>query len=149
MDIYAVTFDGTPCKEYFYFSKKPLPIGAICKIVADNKTAYENNVMIRRMVPNIEDVIKRMGITLREITSYTVIKGPRRPDDEIDKVYFNKEKGTTVVIWKDGTKTIVRCQPNDTWDPEKGLAMCYVKRSLGNRGSFNEVFKKYCYPKEE
>lgn len=45
------------------------------------------------------------------------------------KVIFNKP--ATVVIWNDGLKTVVKCQKGDRYDPEKGLAMAYVKRFCG------------------
>ena len=60
---------------------------------------------------------------------------------EIKNVYFNYP--VTVVIWNDGTKTIVRCSENDFYDPEKGLAMAIVKKVYGNDNSFHKIFKKW------
>ncbi len=60
---------------------------------------------------------------------------------EIDKVIFNGP--TTIVKWKDGTKTVVKCQEGDCFDPEKGIAMCFTKKALGNKGNFNNVLKKH------
>ena len=60
---------------------------------------------------------------------------------EIEKVIFNEP--ATIVLWKDGTKTVVKCQEGDTFDKEKGLALCICKKAFGNKGNFNEVFKKY------
>lgn len=60
---------------------------------------------------------------------------------EIKNVYFNHP--VTVVIWNDGTKTIVRCSENDFYDPEKGLAMAIVKKAYGNDNKFHKVFKKW------
>lgn len=60
---------------------------------------------------------------------------------EIEKVIFNDP--ATIVIWKDKTKTAVKCQEGDTYSPELGLAMCIAKKYLGNKGNFNEVFKKW------
>lgn len=65
---------------------------------------------------------------------------------EIKKVYFNDP--VTVVIWADGTKTIVRCQEGDVYSKETGLALCIAKKALGNKGNFNDVFHKWI-PKEE
>lgn len=59
----------------------------------------------------------------------------------IDRVIFNAP--ATIVIWSDGTKTIVKCQPGDEYNKETGLAMCIAKKYLGNKGNFNEVFKRY------
>ena len=59
----------------------------------------------------------------------------------IERVIFNNP--ATIVIWSDKTKTVVKCQPGDIYDPEKGLALCISKKFLGNKGNFNEVFKKW------
>jgi hypothetical protein len=64
-----------------------------------------------------------------------------RKKNIIKNVIFNDP--ATIVIWGDGTKTVVKCQPGDTYDKEKGLALCISKKYLGNKGNFNEVFKKW------
>ena len=60
---------------------------------------------------------------------------------KIKKVIFNNP--ATIVFWEDGTKTVVKAGDGDIYDPEKGLAMAFAKKFLGNKGNFNEVFKKY------
>lgn len=64
----------------------------------------------------------------------------------IVKVIFNNP--ATIVMWSDGTKTIVKAQDGDTFDPEKGLAMAMSKKALGNKGNYYNEFKKWL-PKEE
>ena len=59
----------------------------------------------------------------------------------IEKVIFNDP--ATIVIWDDGTKTIVKTQGDDIFDPEKGLAMAVSKKALGNKGNYFEEFKKW------
>ena len=59
----------------------------------------------------------------------------------IDKVVFNNP--ATIVFWKDGTKTVVKCGKGDIFDPEKGLAMAIAKKALGNEGNYYEVFKTW------
>lgn len=50
---------------------------------------------------------------------------------EPEKVIYNNP--ATIVIWKDGTKTVVKKQDSDpVYDPEKGLAICFMKKALGN-----------------
>ena len=61
--------------------------------------------------------------------------------DIIDRVIFNNP--ATIVIWSDGSKTVVKCQPGDEYNKETGLAMCIAKKYLGNKSNFNNVFKKY------
>lgn len=60
---------------------------------------------------------------------------------KIERVIFNDP--ATIVIWKDGTKTVVKCQPGETYDEEKGLALAISKKALGNQGNYNNVLKKY------
>ena len=61
--------------------------------------------------------------------------------EDIEKVIFNDP--ATIVYWKDGTKTVVKCQDGDVYDKEKGLAMCVTKKFFGNKGNFNKVFNKF------
>lgn len=65
---------------------------------------------------------------------------------EIKNVIFNDP--ATIVIWKDGSKTVVKCGDGDVFDPEKGLAMAIAKRVYGNKGRYYETFKKWL-PEEE
>lgn len=39
----------------------------------------------------------------------------------------------TTVIWSDGSKTIVKCTEGEEYDPEKGVALCYMKKVCWNR----------------
>lgn len=52
----------------------------------------------------------------------------------IKKVIFNPP--ATVVYWSDCTKTVVKCNVNDIFDPEKGLAMAIAKRCAGNTSAY-------------
>ena len=65
----------------------------------------------------------------------------------IKDVIFNDP--ATIVFWKDGTKTVVKCQKDkgDTYNPELGLAMCIIKKMCDNKGNYNDVFNKWL-PKE-
>ena len=64
----------------------------------------------------------------------------------IRKVIFNDP--ATIVFWGDGTKTVVKCQDGDIFDPEHGLAMAISKKALGNKGNYCNVFRKWL-PKDE
>lgn len=65
----------------------------------------------------------------------------------IHKVIFNDP--ATVVLWSDGTKTVVKCGPEDSFDMEKGLAMAIVKKMAGNDNRFHKVFKQYTKKKKK
>lgn len=45
----------------------------------------------------------------------------------------------TIVFWADGTKTVVKCGPDDSYDVEKAVAMCFMKKALGSR-SMKKLF---------
>lgn len=64
---------------------------------------------------------------------------------EIKKVVFNNP--ATIVLWSDGTKTIVRSK-NESFNPKKGLAMAIAKKHFGNEGYYYDIFKKWI-PNEE
>lgn len=72
-------------------------------------------------------------------------RGPRTIELRIKKVIFNDP--ATIVLWSDGTKTVVKAGPNDAFDPEKGLAMAISKKMLGNNYKAYGRFKKWL-PKE-
>lgn len=56
-------------------------------------------------------------------------------------VIFNNP--ATIVLWSDGTKTVVKCRDDEEFDPEKGLALALAKKAMGNRYNYYDVFKKY------
>ena len=60
-----------------------------------------------------------------------------------EKVIFNDP--ATIVFWKDGTKTVVKCMEGDTYNPEVGLAMCVCKKLYGSK--YHKFFRYYA-PKE-
>ena len=62
-------------------------------------------------------------------------------NDKIKDVIFNDP--ATIVFWTDGTKTVVKCQKGETFDPEKGLAMAISKKVLGNDYGYYETFAKH------
>lgn len=53
------------------------------------------------------------------------------------KIIFNGP--ATIVIWDDGTKTVVKQSKLDKYDYEKGFAMCVVKRVFGDK--YNAIRK--------
>lgn len=49
----------------------------------------------------------------------------------------------TIVFWKDGTKTVVRCGENEYFDPEKGIAMAVMRKVYGPRHAYMKVLGAY------
>lgn len=83
------------------------------------------------------------GISYADYT--TARKRAQRQLIEPKKVIFNDP--ATIVFWLDGTKTVVKAV-DESFDPEKGLAMAIAKKHLGNEGNYYNTFKKWL-PKEE
>ena len=77
---------------------------------------------IRRNVMNTMDIYSKMSLTIKD-------------------VIFNNP--ATIVFWMDGTKTVVKCQEGDEYDPEKGLAMAISKKALGNKGNYYNEMQKW------
>lgn len=84
-------------------------------------------------VKNTEEMMKRMSAK-KKINEY-------RNKPEIERVIFNYP--ATIVLWTDGTKTIVKAQGDEVYDKEKGLAMAICKKLYGNTGRYFEEFKKW------
>ena len=59
----------------------------------------------------------------------------------IKKVHYSGDK--TIVMWEDGTKTIVTRGENEVFDPEKGLVMAIAKKAYGNKGNYYNRIKKW------
>lgn len=65
----------------------------------------------------------------------------------IQKVIYHDP--ATIILWKDGTKTVVKCDEHDTYDPEKGLYIAIMKKLCGNRGKFYKEAIEPWLPKKE
>lgn len=73
---------------------------------------------------------------------------PRLADiDCIKKVIFSGP--CTIILWCDGTKTIVKCGPDDEFDKEKGIAMCILKKMFGSSHQMSKWMKEQIGEEEE
>lgn len=60
---------------------------------------------------------------------------------KIKRIIFNPP--ATVIIWGDDTKTVVKCAEDDEFNPEIGVAMCYMKKIHGSRHAFSKMVESY------
>ena len=102
--------------------------------------------VIKDGIPAQEDRDDKSTAARWEEALSTIIKSEREMPrisipERIKRVIYNDP--CTIVLWKDGTKTVVRCDRRDMFDKEKGLAMAIVKRICGNTGSYYEFFKEH------
>lgn len=62
------------------------------------------------------------------------------------RIIFNDP--ATIVIWEDGSKTVVKAHGADKYNPLTGVALCYMKKALGNTSrKLNDTLKdaeRYC-----
>ena len=90
------------------------------------------------LVDNKEET--EMPIKNPQIDTYKMLLGSLVPAPKAKKVIFNGP--ATIVMWEDGTKTVVKAQYGETVDYEKGLAMAIVKKVMGNKGNYYTKFSK-------
>lgn len=86
--------------------------------------------------PEIE--LSTMLSPYNRVSSNTSTKTPT-----ITNVIFNPP--ATIVFWSDKTKTVVKCDySQEMYDPEKGLAMAFSKKLMGeNKYEYYNVFKHW------
>lgn len=104
----------------------------------------------------MSDIVKRyMDNDVQEVQAATIryqvcnahyIRPLKTLVPAIKNVIFNDP--ATIVFWVDGTKTVVKAQDGDIFDPEKGLTMAITKKALGNKANYCNELKKWL-PKEE
>ena len=82
-----------------------------------------------------------IAITQDMIRTVSELKEYSKNQSNIERVIFNDP--ATIIIWKDGTKTVVKCQEGDTYNKETGFVMCYLKKLLGNDNTFNKEITKW------
>ena len=101
-----------------------------------SKSVYMNEIRM--------DKVPEFNINIdmaKFIDDLLVIGGADMKLPKIKDVIFNKP--ATIIIWADGSKTVVKCGEGDAYDPEKGLAMAIVKKAYDNKGNYNDIFKKW------
>lgn len=110
-------------------------------------THYWNDTPVRLPVQydtfTNEDTVEAIKHAINAVYGITTYeKTPR-----IRKVIFNPP--ATVVMWEDGTKTIVKCREGEEFKEELGLAMAIAKRYFGNRSKFKKEVAKASRPQEK
>ena len=137
--------------------------GVIGEIVSVEMSMCEyTKVILRVDFDNEITVLDRQVKPLRE-EEYKRIVLERKKEDMsfeitgIEKIYFsvinNFDPSTikdvifndpaTIVLWEDGSKTVVKCQEGDTYNKETGLAMAIIKKCCSNKGNYNDIFEKW------
>jgi hypothetical protein len=65
------------------------------------------------------------------VNTLSLCKRSNSTDDlKVTKVIYHNP--ATIVFWSDGTKTVVKCGKDDTYDKEKGFYIACAKKLFGN-----------------
>lgn len=81
----------------------------------------------RKALGYLSDVVKSKPLLKESDIKDVIINGP-----------------ATIIKWKDGTKTVVKCQDEDkeAYSPEAGIAIAVMKKVFGNKGNYNNIFNR-------
>lgn len=66
---------------------------------------------------------------------------------QVRDVIFNPP--ATIVFWEDGTKTVVKCSKDDTYDLERGFELAFLKRVLGSGSALRKLIRDWVEPEKE
>lgn len=109
------------------------------KIVLDKKhknmlgtcTNYKLEYTDIENTKNIKKEINTMGLDFSH-------KFAPRPK----KIIYNESKGVTVVLWEDGTKTIVKCSENNQRDLYNAYCAAFAKKCYGTNSALKREIDK-------
>lgn len=71
---------------------------------------------------------------------YLVVSSRSHIDLDIDKIIYSGPK--TIVLWNDGTKTIVSCGEDDEFDEYSGFCAAFAKKLIGSTSKIKRVIKQ-------
>lgn len=123
-----ITLSNTTAQNLLY-DKSQCVVSTI-----DTKNIFydKNNVSYKLSICTAEETPEERNKRLRGLVKKVILNGD-----------------VTVVLWNDGTKTIVRRDKNDVYDPEKAILACMAKKLYENTGIFNEpiedAMEKYSF----
>ena len=100
--------------------------------------ALTTNEITPRAVVHVAVPYNNLPIFLKFLNDLSVTS-------DIKKVIFNGP--ATIILWDDGTKTIVKCKEGDPYSKEAGFALCLLKRLAGK--DFHKVLRIACEDKEK
>ncbi len=84
--------------------------------------------------PLLKDILESLEYKLEEEEDVISL-------DDIERVIFNPP--ATIVIFKDGRKTIAKTMELDEFQPEMGFAMAMMKEIFGTRGEYKRWIQQW------
>ena len=153
------------------FYGEPKTEDLLYEITGERERRMETMIRPRKVIIEAEDGKNYVGMVERIEASPMKFHGVKvealLTDQEaghygIKRVVFDNP--STIVYWTDGSKTVVTCQDNMqavkkkvdgkeiivmkpraalSYSKEVGLAMCCAKKMFGNKGNYNNIFRKF------
>lgn len=97
--------------------------------------------------PYIPDGFRSVFSAVDEVSKWPKEKPKdktRLTEADVKTVIINPP--ATVIYWKDGSKTVVKCSDQDfdegRMTPETGVVYAIAKKVLGNKGNYNDVLRR-------
>ena len=99
-----------------------------------------------------ENYKNMMGTCINYKLEYTDIENIKKEINALDfshkftprpkKIIYNESKGVTVVLWEDGTKTIVKCSENNQRDLYNAYCAAFAKKCYGTNSALKREIDK-------
>ena len=144
------TFTNTPVSSDTYVIKVPefeKTTITTTKTKEDNRTFFDDEMLDFLLKEVMEKKAKETVENLEKALEEEKRDDIKEFSNDIDHVLFNNP--WTIVFWKDGSVTRVKCQKGDTYDREKGFAIAVIKHIFGDTNYFNTIFKKWVPEEDE
>lgn len=94
-----------------------------------------------------ERLLRKLNtIALNTIYGISSVKGNQTAVPFVKKIIFSGP--ATVVLWDDGSKTVVKCSEDDQFDPYAAVAQAYTKKIFRTNNQFKKMVDKFL-PEED
>lgn len=103
-----------------------IPVHATFSVSSFDRNGYEYSIKLTGYAGDLGTVID-------------MLENSRMPMSFVPEKVI-KNGPATVVVWNDGSKTVVKRTDEDD-DPEKGFAMALVKKLYGTRSRFKKMLR--------
>lgn len=138
---YTTYHTQTPPLYYNYqYDPKFMDVSSMYPVKSSLKELSEE--IAKREVKRLDDEIKKeINNMVNNVNKGFGVPGKYYWETALayKKIIFNGP--CTIILWKDGSKTIAKTSGEEEFDPEKGVAICFMKKMLGHTET-NKILRK-------
>lgn len=106
---------------------------------------YDTDLGVSTTADIIPRAVVQVAVPYNNLPIFLKFLKDLRVTSDIKKVIFNGP--ATIILWDDGTKTVVKCKEGDPYSKEAGFALCLLKKMAGD--DFHKVLRFACEDKEK